>query len=639
MPKIINTFSQQGNPMAEAIKNLGNSMFGDTLTPAIKRQGLLEKQREFAALEELGKLFGGSADGTIDPAAAAQAGILGGMKPDDLSMYSVFLAGNKRGPRDLATTNAMAGAGKYGDSAENLDLNRQNAIRLNQMDNDTQRYGYDAQAKTSRANNADDNRRAIIANEADNRQRTYEFNNKPTEALINGKPGFARQGDVVGGGGFDLRAGIEAAANRLGISPVDLATVISYETGGTFDPTQGGPTTQYGRHRGLIQFGEPQAAKYGVDWNNAAASQLGADGAIVRYLLDAGVRPGMGLMDVYSAVNAGRVGRYGASDANNGGAPGTVADKVNYQMAGHSQRAAQMFGGQAPFPQVAGGGPTYAPIPTKAEIPPLDLFKQYLQAAEAAMPNSTMEERRKWAMIQISKQQSKGIRVSPDGTIEIGGEMGDLTNANLTKVQDREMDYERFGSTLDMAIDLVAKNPNSVGMMGVARGTVQDVAAAAQGVAQLFGIQDIGGALTSAQLELAQNGISPDVLGLEYDPSVSQIESVMNILAFQGARAIGGQSGNDLSDKDIRAIKTILGDPTSLFTNQQRMLSRLDLVKKYVSTQRDMNRARLGLPPKGAAAPAPIPAPGPTPSTAQETPVAPALTGKTSRGTGWKVVQ
>ncbi|GGE36376.1 hypothetical protein GCM10007276_12320 [Agaricicola taiwanensis] len=141
-----------------------------------------------------------------------------------------------------------------------------------------------------------------------------------------------------------IARGIMELAQSRGLDPLDMATAISYETGGTFDPTKAGPTTQYGRHRGFIQFGEPQAKQYGVDWSNPVDSQLGANGAIGRYLDATGVKPGMGLLDIYSAINAGRVGRYNASDANNGGAPGTVADKVNQQMAGHRQKAARLLG-------------------------------------------------------------------------------------------------------------------------------------------------------------------------------------------------------------------------------------------------------------------------------------------------------
>lgn len=142
----------------------------------------------------------------------------------------------------------------------------------------------------------------------------------------------------------DVRDGIYATASALGIDPLDLATAISYETAGTFDPTKAGPTTQWGQHRGLIQFGEPQAQQYGVDWANPVGSQLGENGAVARYLRDTGVKPGMGLMDIYSAINAGGVGRYDASDANNGGAPGSVRDKVLNQMSGHRAKAEAMMG-------------------------------------------------------------------------------------------------------------------------------------------------------------------------------------------------------------------------------------------------------------------------------------------------------
>ncbi|MCJ2127342.1 hypothetical protein [Methylobacterium sp. E-045] len=159
----------------------------------------------------------------------------------------------------------------------------------------------------------------------------------------------------------DLRSAIIATADRIGANPVDLATTFSYETGGTFDPWKAGPTTQWGQHRGLIQWGEPQRAKYGVTQDMPVAAQVDAAG---NYLVDAGFKPGMGLLDLYSAVNAGKVGRYNASDAGNGGAPGTVADKVNTQMGAHRAKASAFLGGEfnATMPGEAGGGAGRAPF-------------------------------------------------------------------------------------------------------------------------------------------------------------------------------------------------------------------------------------------------------------------------------------
>jgi hypothetical protein len=203
-----------------------------------------------------------------------------------------------------------------------------------------------------------------------------------------------------------LAAAILASAQRLGISPKDLATVISYETAGTFDPWKAGPTTQWGQHRGLIQWGEPQRQKYGVSEGMPVEGQMQA---VERYLTDAGVKPGMGLMDVYSAVNAGRVGRYGASDANNGGAPGTVADKVNSQMSGHMTKAEQILalaGGagapeqsQAPTaPIQTAAAPTgllAAPVAPTATDPATPDPMKALQGLLAQAPEQELEPRAK----------------------------------------------------------------------------------------------------------------------------------------------------------------------------------------------------------------------------------------------------
>lgn len=142
----------------------------------------------------------------------------------------------------------------------------------------------------------------------------------------------------------ELAQAIKEHATAAGIDPVDLATAISYETAGTFDPWKAGPRTQWGQHRGLIQWGEPQAKQYGVTADMPVGDQVAA---AVKYLQDRGVKPGHGLMDIYSAINAGSVGRYNASDANNGGAPGTVADKVNNQMGAHRQKAMALLGASA----------------------------------------------------------------------------------------------------------------------------------------------------------------------------------------------------------------------------------------------------------------------------------------------------
>jgi len=147
---------------------------------------------------------------------------------------------------------------------------------------------------------------------------------------------------------YTYRTGIIAAAAAMGCSALDFGTCMSYEMGGRWDARRRGPTTQWGQHRGVIQFGEPQAKKYGVDFSTeqtAIDTQLGPNGAVVKYLRAHGVKNGMGRLEIYSSINAGGVGEkyYGRSDSGNDGAKGTVRDKVNNQMDGHEANARRLL--------------------------------------------------------------------------------------------------------------------------------------------------------------------------------------------------------------------------------------------------------------------------------------------------------
>lgn len=139
----------------------------------------------------------------------------------------------------------------------------------------------------------------------------------------------------------DLKSALDVAARELGTTAEDLATVISYETGGTFDPSIRGGAGN--RHIGLIQFGKSEQATYGANQEQSVGEQMQA---VVRYLKHRGFRPGMDILDLYSTINAGAPGLYNRTDAFNGGAPGTVRDKVEKQMGRHRAKARGILGTQ-----------------------------------------------------------------------------------------------------------------------------------------------------------------------------------------------------------------------------------------------------------------------------------------------------
>lgn len=117
----------------------------------------------------------------------------------------------------------------------------------------------------------------------------------------------------------DAQSAITASAERLGISAQDLRAIISYETGGKFDPSiRGGKDN---KHIGLIQFGEQEQKDYGANQKQTFAEQMVA---VEKYLKARGVRPGDDLTTLYKIVNGGN--RDVADSASDGN--GTIASHV-----------------------------------------------------------------------------------------------------------------------------------------------------------------------------------------------------------------------------------------------------------------------------------------------------------------------
>ncbi len=136
------------------------------------------------------------------------------------------------------------------------------------------------------------------------------------------------------------RDALIASAGRLGLTPVEWGGLMSYESG--LNPGRWGGAG--GRHLGLIQFGPSEQKQFGVTGRETFQEQLPKAEAFLRAR---GYEPGMGLMQAYSTVNAGSPGMLNASDAKNGGMPGTVAEKVTNQFGPHFRKVSAFLGGDA----------------------------------------------------------------------------------------------------------------------------------------------------------------------------------------------------------------------------------------------------------------------------------------------------
>ncbi|MFN6963959.1 MAG: hypothetical protein ACK4S4_09355 [Pyrinomonadaceae bacterium] len=96
------------------------------------------------------------------------------------------------------------------------------------------------------------------------------------------------------------------SARQLGISPLDLATLISFETAGTFSPSiRGGAGNKY---QGLIQFGPSERAAYGVKPGQSFEEQI--TGPVVKFFQDRFAKAGRStagadLLTLYRTVIGG----------------------------------------------------------------------------------------------------------------------------------------------------------------------------------------------------------------------------------------------------------------------------------------------------------------------------------------------
>ena len=135
------------------------------------------------------------------------------------------------------------------------------------------------------------------------------------------------------------RAALEDAANDLGVNPLDLAAMIGFETGGTYNAAE---RNKYG-YEGVIQFGEDERKAYGYKPGMSFADQV--RGPMVRYLKDRFKKAGMktegaSLEDLYTAVLTGNPkGNKDLPDANK-----TTVRNAMARMNAHIEAARQRYG-------------------------------------------------------------------------------------------------------------------------------------------------------------------------------------------------------------------------------------------------------------------------------------------------------
>ncbi len=171
-----------------------------------------------------------------------------------------------------------------------------------------------------------------------------EFNNYSMGQRVTASATGTLQNNVrrsMGGDAIRQRSALQEVAGELGVDPIDLATIIGFETGGTYDPGQVGG--EGGNYSGLIQFGGPERDAYGVTPGMTFEEQL--RGPVLNFFKDRFTKAGMStqgasLEDLYTTVLAGNP----AANRNAEDSFGTSALSGVSRMGPHREAAIKRFG-------------------------------------------------------------------------------------------------------------------------------------------------------------------------------------------------------------------------------------------------------------------------------------------------------
>lgn len=155
-------------------------------------------------------------------------------------------------------------------------------------------------------------------------------------------------------------------------------------------------------------------------------------------------------------------------------------------------------------------------------------------------------------------------------------------------------------------------SPQNVGATGIVKGFAQDATQLATNLATGLGYNGLNDAIVGLQKQAQAQGINPNTLpGLfTFDPSVPKIETAYDMFVMAAADAFAGGM-NKASDRDIKIMKNIVGDPKSLFSSPESLNAKMGAVNDIIGINHDVNAQHLR---GGAATPAAPAAPGAAPS-------------------------
>ncbi len=157
-------------------------------------------------------------------------------------------------------------------------------------------------------------------------------------------------------------------------------------------------------------------------------------------------------------------------------------------------------------------------------------------------------------------------------------ELGLPTTANTTASNNQAAEVTRALGILDLYENLINKNPGSIGLSGMIRGTAQNMGATMQDLAASFGAKAPQLAEAAQSLQDGMKGVAPDF----FDPAIPEAEFLQGTLAYALART-ENPSGEVSRQAFERALDRVRGG--GLLANTPAARAAIGANRKVLQTQ------------------------------------------------------
>jgi len=189
----------------------------------------------------------------------------------------------------------------------------------------------------------------------------------------------------------------------------------------------------------------------------------------------------------------------------------------------------------------------------------------------------------------------------------LAGVQGSATDVGIrpnvqSGLQNAELARGRFKLMLGYTRKIAESDPTLFGVTGRARNLFQEGVQLAGNVAQMFGGSNIRDAQEKVRNSAISAGVNPALVKELFDPNLPALTAAANLLVYQGAAALAGQEGRDVSDKDAAIMRNTFGDPQALLSSRESFLARLQAAEDIVDLMAKADRQfRERQAPRGAA--------------------------------------